>query len=266
VRGRGNGLTAPSYAPLAVIEPADVDGLLAALAGEGVAAYAALAAAGAAGAVDTRVPEADAPGDPGRVFVDSEQQAAARRVLARALPLVAARLVEQEQAAAFAAIVAAWDAPTERSWPDAEDLGAAPAAPAAQPATRRPSQPSQPSQPPAGAAGPQTPPPAAPVPTAPPASAVPPVASGRVEPHLEDDHYVPPPPPPLPRLRGATLLIVAALTVGVGLLLAPTLVGLQHRTSWDALGVACIVGAVALLVSRMRTTRVDDGPDDGAVV
>lgn len=95
---------------------------------------------------------------------------------------------------------------------------------------------------------------------------MPPAALGRAEHPDEEDHYVPPPPPPLPRLRGVTLLIVAALAVGIGLLLAPTLIGLEHRTSLDALGVACIVGAVGLLVSRMRTTRVDDGPDDGAVV
>jgi len=246
VRGRGNGLTAPSYAPLAVVEPADVDALLAALAGEGVAAYAALTAAGALG---SRVPEADAPGDPGRVFVDTQQQAAARRVLARALPLVAARLVEQEQAAAFAALVAAWDTPAERSWPDAEDLG--PATLMRLASTRPPERP----------AAPATPPPALP-----PVAAVPPAALGRAEHPDEEDHYVPPPPPPLPRLRGVTLLIVAALAVGIGLLLAPTLIGLEHRTSLDAMGVACIVGAVGLLVSRMRTTRVDDGPDDGAVV
>lgn len=239
VRGRGNGLSAASYAPLVVVESAVVDVLLAALAAEGVAAYASLAGTDGPGPPATGSGDAD---EAGRVFVDGEQRILARRVLAQALPRVAAQLVEREQEAAFAAIVAGWDTPSERTWPDAEDVSAAPGTPPAPPrATPRP--PVRPQQ-------------AAPV-------------SGHVAGHDsgdEDEHYVAPPPPPLPRPSGAILLAVAALVLGVALLLAPTLTGLEHRTSYDVVAIGCILGAVALLVSRMRTTSVDDGPDDGAVV
>jgi len=257
LRGRGNGLTAASYAPLVTVGANEVDPLLSALAAEGVAAYAALtggpddagqvAGVGQAGeAVGARQP-----GEAGSVFVDSEQRPAARRVLGQALPVVAARLDEQEQEAAFAAIVAGWDTHAERSWPDAEDLASV-----VEPPSDPPDRPS--------AAPPATQPPAAPTVT--PRFEAPPTAATTPPPHDDDDHYVAPPPPPLPPLRGSTVLIVVALVLGIGLLLAPTLVGLEHRTSLDVLGVGSIVGAVALLVSRMRPTSADDAPDDGAVV
>ncbi len=71
-----------------------------------------------------------------------------------------------------------------------------------------------------------------------------------------DEHYEPPVPPPLPVPAPASLY--AVLLVG-----APGLVRLSADTGL-VIGLAFIVGGVAMLVFRMRD-RADDG-DDGAVV
>jgi hypothetical protein len=81
---------------------------------------------------------------------------------------------------------------------------------------------------------------------------------------LDDDHYVPPPPPPLPRLSGATilglLLIVAALVVlGLGATL-----GLGGGLPL-VLGLAGLIGGVAVLLTRVRDFRRDED-DDGAAI
>jgi hypothetical protein len=83
-----------------------------------------------------------------------------------------------------------------------------------------------------------------------------------------EDHYVPPPLPPLPPAHPVTKWGVVALLFGLLLLVAPTMLGLQHTTSVNLLGVLSILGAVGLLVSRLsdRSTDDYDGPDDGAVV
>jgi uncharacterized membrane protein HdeD (DUF308 family) len=61
---------------------------------------------------------------------------------------------------------------------------------------------------------------------------------------------------------------LVALGLGLLLLIFPTLVGLEHTTAVDLVGVLCIIGAVGLLVSRLSSRSTDDyeGPDDGAVV
>ncbi|RBY88448.1 hypothetical protein [Blastococcus sp. TF02A-26] len=79
-----------------------------------------------------------------------------------------------------------------------------------------------------------------------------------------DEHFEPPPAPPVglpsPHVLYAALLIAA----GALLVVAPGVLGLTLDVGL-VLGVAAVVGGVALLVSRMRERSVEDG-DDGAVV
>ena len=84
-------------------------------------------------------------------------------------------------------------------------------------------------------------------------------------PTLDEGHYEPPPPPPVPRLSRQALLGVLIIAFGIFLLAAPGVVGLDDRSGLT-FGVAAILGGGALLVLRLRETRSDDGPDDGAVV
>src|SRR3954452_3433515 len=71
-----------------------------------------------------------------------------------------------------------------------------------------------------------------------------------------------PPAHPVTKGRGVALLL------GLALLVAPTLLGLEHTTPVNLLGVLSILGGVGLLVSRLSERSSDDyeGPDDGAVV
>lgn len=84
-------------------------------------------------------------------------------------------------------------------------------------------------------------------------------------PSLDEGHYEPPPPPPVPRLSRQALLGVLVIVFGIFLLAAPGVVGLDDRTGLT-FGVFAILGGGAVLVLRLRETRADDGPDDGAVV
>ena len=77
------------------------------------------------------------------------------------------------------------------------------------------------------------------------------------------EHYEPPPPPPLPTLAPTTLYALLLIAAGVLLVVRPGTVGLTVDVGL-VLGGAAVIGAVVLLVSRMRD-RSDDG-DDGAVV
>ena len=80
-----------------------------------------------------------------------------------------------------------------------------------------------------------------------------------------DEHYEPPPPPPVPRPSRHTVLAAVLVTLGILLLAVPGLVGLDDRSGLT-FGVMSILGGGALLVLRLRETRSDDGPDDGAIV
>jgi hypothetical protein len=95
-----------------------------------------------------------------------------------------------------------------------------------------------------------------------------PQAEPDVEAPREDEgHYVPPPPPPLPKgdpvgrwawagAVGAPLLAIVLPLVGWGL----------NGLTGVALVVAFLAG-FGTLISRLRPgPRIDDGPDDGAVV
>jgi hypothetical protein len=90
--------------------------------------------------------------------------------------------------------------------------------------------------------------------------------SGEYDPlSILDEHFVPDPPPPLPRLRRGTRWALAAILVGVVLIVG--------RAFWDGvpgavfLGVLFVVGGFIGLVAMMREDRPSDSdPDDGAVV
>jgi hypothetical protein len=85
---------------------------------------------------------------------------------------------------------------------------------------------------------------------------------------VAEDHYVPPPLPPMPPAHPVTKWGIVALLLGLVLLIAPTLLGLEHTTPVNLVGVLSILGGVGLLVSRLSDRSSDDyeGPDDGAVV
>jgi hypothetical protein len=90
--------------------------------------------------------------------------------------------------------------------------------------------------------------------------------SGEYDPlSILDEHFVPGPPPPLPRLRRGTRWALAAILVGVVLIVV--------RAFWDTvpdavlLGVLFVVGGFIGLVAMMREDRPSDSDsDDGAVV
>ncbi|MCW2598186.1 MAG: hypothetical protein JWM02_15 [Frankiales bacterium] len=85
---------------------------------------------------------------------------------------------------------------------------------------------------------------------------------------LEDDgHYQPPPPPKLPRLHLRTVLAVALLLTGLGVLFAPFQIGLDDSPISILFGLVLTGGGGGLLVAWMRDAPpADSGPDDGAVV
>ena len=84
-------------------------------------------------------------------------------------------------------------------------------------------------------------------------------------PEVDEGHYQPPPPPPLPRLSRQAVLASLLLAIGGLLIVAPGIVGLDDLTGLT-FGVASVLGGAAVLVLRLRDTRSDDGPDDGAVL
>ncbi|MEN3359860.1 MAG: hypothetical protein V7637_3842 [Mycobacteriales bacterium] len=81
----------------------------------------------------------------------------------------------------------------------------------------------------------------------------------------EEEHYVPPPPPPVPRLSRQAVLALALLLIGLVLVFAPGQVGLEQETGL-LFGVVSILSGAGVLILRLRDSRSDDDPDDGAVV
>ena len=80
-----------------------------------------------------------------------------------------------------------------------------------------------------------------------------------------EEHFEPPPPPPVPRPTRNTVLAVLLIVLGIVFMAFPRLVGLDDGAGLT-LGVLAILGGAVLLVLRLRETRADDGPDDGAIV
>jgi hypothetical protein len=80
-----------------------------------------------------------------------------------------------------------------------------------------------------------------------------------------EEHFEPPPPPPVPRPSRHAVLALLLVVLGIVFLATPDWLGFDDRTGLT-LGVIAILGGGVLLVLRLRETRVDDGPDDGAIV
>ncbi|GLZ34279.1 hypothetical protein Lesp02_64660 [Lentzea sp. NBRC 105346] len=78
----------------------------------------------------------------------------------------------------------------------------------------------------------------------------------------DDDHYIPPEPPPFPVLRPGTIAALMLFVLGIVLLVAPGVFGLEPRIGTPLALVALCTG-VGWLVLRMRNTPP---PDDGAQV
>jgi hypothetical protein len=83
----------------------------------------------------------------------------------------------------------------------------------------------------------------------------------------DEEHYVPPPPPPVPK---GDKIVRWAWAGAVG---APVLAILLPLIGWGIDGltglllVAAFLAGFVTLISRLRPgPRIDDGPDDGAVV
>jgi hypothetical protein len=115
---RGNGLSAAAYSLLAACSPQVADAVLAALAGEGIAAYAVPHAGDVGGYLEVHPPTAPT----ARVWVDASAVDRARVVLATLLP------EERDEEAAWQEIVSALrrdGAGGPPPWPSAEDLPAA---------------------------------------------------------------------------------------------------------------------------------------------
>jgi hypothetical protein len=81
---------------------------------------------------------------------------------------------------------------------------------------------------------------------------------------LLDEHFVPPQPPPPPRLRTATKWALAAIVVGIALIVWPHLSDSMPESA-GALGVFLMIGGFVSLIANMRDDH-DGRDDDGAVV
>jgi hypothetical protein len=280
---RGNGLPAERWQSLSDLDPQLADAMLGLLADAGVAAYA-LPVEGRLTHL-LHVPVGDRPLD--RLFVAGDAAARAREVLDAHLPELEAELEADAAAAAgpapadlppdldeaWRAIVAGYD----QDAPGAEDRRG-PAAPAAatddlpedepgpgrrtlRRAADRPDQPAEgrvdPRPPDSGWADIEARLAAQGMPAGPPDDREP----------DDEDHFVPPPPPPHPRGDAVTRWAWAGVVGGPLLLTLATLLG-WNVAGWPAvLGVVGFLAGFGTLVARMGDgPRVDDGPDDGAVV
>jgi hypothetical protein len=291
--GRDNGFVARHYVPLADLDPRLADAMLDALRTEGIAAYVVPSTGRLGGYLEVHLPER--PRD--RLWVDREHhdRAAALLALHGDRPEIIAAPASDDVTDgadfpdalagdttapesgdptddAFARLVANFNLPAQQGegrWPLAEDLPVDADQSVIREADRSASSWENPyGQPGDGTAA------TAPVPRrivrpvdrsletgtpiAPP--------SGEYDPlSILDEHFVPEPPPPLPRLRPGTRWALAAILLGVLLIVC--------RAFWDyvpdavGLGVLAVVGGFVALVAMMREDRPSDSdPDDGAVV
>lgn len=82
----------------------------------------------------------------------------------------------------------------------------------------------------------------------------------------EEDHFVPPEPPPFPVLRASTIAALCLFVLGILLLVAPGIFGLQSRIG-TPLSLVALCAGVGWLILRMRNAPPpDSGWDDGAQV
>ena len=230
---RANALAAEYFTLLREVDHRVADAVLDSLEGAGVAAY--VEPAPPADREGYTQPRYTTPHD--RLYVDCDRRDVASAVVSAELPGMLAELEPVDPDAAFEAIVAAWDSPTEVAvppWPVTEDLDVTLRAPADD-------------LPRSLVVG-------VPVDDEPPA-----------EP--DEGHFVPPPPPPLPKPDYTTKLAVAAIVFGFAVLFILPTFGTELGQGMQLMGVAGVLGGIAALIGKLRDgPSVDDGPDDGAVV
>jgi hypothetical protein len=297
--GRDNGFVARHYVPLADLDPRLADAMLEALRAEGIAAYVVPSTGQLGGYLEVHLPER--PRD--RLWVDRRHHDRATTLLSvhgDRPDLIAAASTPDERDGdglpdghpgnpdnhvdgapyggdstddAWAQIVASFDLPVDVGagpWPVAENLS---------PDSDHRGDGSErrgPSSIESLYTGAQEPGDQSPVPRrivrpvegfdAGTSSSTAATPSGEYDPlSILDEHFVPGPPPPLPRLRRGTRWALAAILVGVVLIVG--------RAFWDSvpdavfLGVLFVVGGFIGLVAMMREDRPSDSdPDDGAVV
>jgi hypothetical protein len=243
---RSNGLTAPSYSPVADLNPQVAEALLTDLRERGVAAYTKpVETSSTVGfdAAEFRVAVKE------RLYVDASASLAVRELIASTDP--ASDLDNDDLA--WARIVAGYDAPVapaSASWPPQEDLppamdslGAPGDAPREESSDRFDDEPALP-QPPGAS------------PT-----------FGPVEMHRSAEAFIPPEPPPLPHLAPAQQLAWVGLAGGPLLLLIAAVFAVTLPVWLSLAAVIGFVGGFLTLVAMMEDRHSDDGDSgDGAVV
>lgn len=81
---------------------------------------------------------------------------------------------------------------------------------------------------------------------------------------LDDEHYVPPPPPPLPRLAARTIGAIAIIAVSIAVLALGGYLGLDTDLTL-LLGIGGLLLGATLLATRLRVDR-DEDDGDGAIL
>jgi hypothetical protein len=232
---RDNGLRCAGYQPLADLDPRIADAMLVTLRAAGIAAYASPTPAASGGYGELRLPSL--PTD--RLWADGEQIERARELLAGETSAEAGPAETGPGAPTAVDFDAAWQqvltslrSPSVREpdprWPGAEGAGV---------------------------------------------GLEDDTDLDRLTDGLDDDevvgvdpadeeHFIPPPPPPLPRLRSVTAGAVAA--IGLGLFL------LVFHVADDSFRIpafiAIVGGAISLIWNMRQGPPADSGWDDGAVV
>lgn len=267
---RSNGLTAPSYIPVADLDPRMADSLLVDLKDQGVAAYTRPVESSSTSGLDR--PEPREGGALDRLYVDAAESEQVRRQLSEKDP----SLLTGSDDLTWAQIVAGFDQPVTgqvNPWPAHEDLDPAPSADEDRGAAAG-------SDPDRVSADDED------------------LAQGRRSGgghdlrgwlaernataasydsddqrrsgrEAEDDpheRFVPPPPPPLPRLEPYQQLCWAGVLGGPLLLLFSVLFSLQLPTWLSVLCVGGFVAGFVTLVARMDEGGEDDDTGNGAVV
>ncbi len=226
-----NGLVAPAYVPLTDVAAEVGRHLLDALGRARIAAY--LAPVLPPGGLPDTAPVPDVPQ---RLFVNADERADARTIVAAAVRALGEGGVPGQPAAAedplagldtdaaFAALIADWHVDTVAAIREAErDLSREDAdwrARLAQPPVSEPV-------------------------------------------WLDDDHYVPPPPPPLPRLAAPTVLALAIIALSIVVLGLGDRMGLTSDVTL-LLGIGGLLCGAGILVMRLREYHDED--DDGSAV
>jgi hypothetical protein len=241
-RARGNGLSADSYTPLADLDPRLADALISTLAQAGIAAYVVPSLGQRGGYLDVHLP--DRPTD--RLWVDATSTDAARILLGQVPAAEPRQSVDEDEEAVWRALIAEFEAappPATRPWPQSEEVEDGTWRGGRGRVLRR-------------VEGPLRPDPASP-----------PRADSPAEAEEEEEHFVPPTPPNVPPPHPVTRWAWVALTSGIGILVAPALLGQTLDPALATLGLLGAVGGFVTLVARMRDDPpTDGGPDDGAVV